>query len=103
MADDAKEPIELSESPVSPGTKRALNSAPTEAVWVSPCCGRTTRVSKQLLHFLVQFVITLLILVFCLVQLALGHDEKNNSVYFSILSSLVTLYIQPPLPTKEKP
>ena len=65
----------------------------------SSCCGRDKKCSKSLLQFIMQALISILVLVFCMIQLAFDRDSDNTAVYFSLLSSLVTLYVSPPSAT----
>lgn len=67
--------------------------------WKSPCCGQDRVCSKPLLVFLMQGVIALIVLLFCMAQLAIAADPDNKAVYFSIISSLVTLFLPSPLAT----
>lgn len=66
--------------------------------WESTCCGRTKKCSKHLLQFIMQAFISVTVLLFCMAQLALDRDTENKAVYFSLLSGMVTLYINPPTP-----
>lgn len=68
--------------------------------WRSPCCGQDQACSKSLLVFLLQALIALLVLLFCMVQLSYALDPDNKAVYFSLISSLVTLYLPSPLSEK---
>lgn len=66
--------------------------------WESTCCGKTKKCSKHLLQFIMQAFISVTVLLFCMAQLALDRDTENKAVYFSLLSGMVTLYINPPTP-----
>lgn len=45
-----------------------------------------------------QAFISIAVLLFCMAQLAFDRDTENKAVYFSLLSGMVTLYINPPSP-----
>ena len=99
--------------PVQPSPKTPMNDPQTpeeerkhieneilKNTWTSPCCGQDRACSKSLLVFLMQGVIALSVLLFCMLQLAYAMDPDNKAVYFSLISSLVTLYLPSPLSEK---
>jgi len=106
---ELKEPTRPA-SPTSPGyqkKKRDLALSKEEAevellkdTWRSPCCGKTQNLSKAFLQFLMQAIISILIIGFCMFQLATKADPDNAAVYFSLISSMITLYVSPPVRTK---
>lgn len=64
--------------------------------WKSSCCGGEKTVSRACLQFSFQAGITIAILIFCFYQLGSRADPENTAVYFSLISSLISLYISPP-------
>jgi len=93
--------IELPESvepplPSPERERRRIENKLLKESWRSPCCGGTATFSKAFLHFTIQAVITLAILTFCMYQLGSQVDPDNTAVYFSMISSMITLYITPP-------
>jgi hypothetical protein len=63
--------------------------------WVT-CCSKS---SKGFVKFVVQLCICAFVLVFSAVMIIL-NPEEDNSIYFSLLSSILTLYIPAPSLTK---
>ena len=60
------------------------------------CCSKS---SKGFVKFVVQLCICAFVLVFSAVMIILNPDD-DNSIYFSLLSSILTLYIPAPSLTK---
>lgn len=56
------------------------------------CCSNS---SVGFIKFSTQFLISLSVLFFCMSMIIL-HPEKDNSIYFSLISGIVSLYIPPP-------
>ena len=55
------------------------------------CCSRS---SRDVIKYFSQLGICSLVLIFCMVQLILKTD--NTEVYFSLISSIISLYIPSP-------
>lgn len=55
------------------------------------CCSRT---DKRLLNFIVQVVLGLVIIVFCIYQIIMKADHPE--IYFSLLSSTFSIFIKAP-------
>ncbi len=55
------------------------------------CC---LEVDKRALDFFCKMLIILSVLIFCLVALAIGSD--HSEIYFSMVSSIVSLFVRPP-------
>lgn len=104
--EQTKDTVELqrkdtpSRSPVSRlgREEREVKLEKERNAWESQCCGHDKKCSKQLLQFIMQAFISIAVLLFCMAQLAFDRDAENKAVYFSLLSGLVTLYINPPSP-----
>lgn len=63
------------------------------------CCSKT---SVGFVKYIATFAITIAILIFSMIQIALNPQE-NNTIFFSLISSILTLYIpSPALPTNHK-
>lgn len=56
------------------------------------CCSKS---SIGFIHFSSQVTIFILILIFCFIQIYKNND-KDNTVYFSLISSIMALFIPPP-------
>ena len=77
------------------------NKQADDEIWRSKCCGDDgTVISKPCLQWTLQALISLAVLSFCGAQLARGEKE-NESIYFSLISSILTLHIPAPLLTKD--
>ena len=83
-------------------TKRIENML-LKDTWRSECCGGERSVSRTMVTFIMQGTITVAILCFCFFQLGTKNDEQNASVYFSLISALITLYVTPPAPGPNSP
>ena len=60
------------------------------------CCSKA---SKSFIKCMVTVVMSLIVLCFSIFMIA-SNPENDNSIYFSLLSSIITLYI--PAPTLDK-
>ncbi len=67
-----------------------------EHVHWDTCCSKS---SKGFVKFVVQLCICAFVLVFSATMIIL-NPEDDNSIYFSLLSSILTLYIPAPSMTK---
>ena len=64
------------------------------------CCSHS---SVGFIKYIAMFSITLAILIFSMIQIATNPSD-NNTIYFSLISSIMTLYIPSPVlgvPTKK--
>ena len=57
------------------------------------CCSKT---NKNFLKYLFTCVILLIVLLFSIIQVAMRNDTTNNAVYFSLISSIISIFIPPP-------
>lgn len=102
---DIKEPqprgsIELKAAPTPfDAERRHIENMILKESWRSPCCGQNASFSKALVQYIVQGIISVALLSFCMYQLAAKSDPDNTAVYFSLLSSMVTLYVPAPYQT----
>ena len=60
------------------------------------CCSHS---SKSFIKYMVTVAISIIVLCFSIFMIA-NNPENDNSIYFSLLSSIITLYI--PAPTLDK-
>jgi hypothetical protein len=58
------------------------------------CCSQPT--DKRLLTFFSQFIITLLILCFCIYKLIMYDNDSNRIIYFSTISAILGIYSPSP-------
>ena len=56
------------------------------------CCSRS---SVGFIKFSTQFIISLSVLFFSMSMIIL-YPDRDNSIYFSLISGIVSLYIPPP-------
>ncbi len=56
------------------------------------CCSRS---SVGFIKFSTQFIISLSVLFFSM-SLIILYPDRDNSIYFSLISGIVSLYIPPP-------
>ena len=61
------------------------------------CCSRS---SVGFVKYVATFTITLAIMIFSMIQIA-ANPQENNTIFFSLISSILTLYI--PSPALPKP
>ena len=59
------------------------------------CCSHS---SKSFIKYITTVLMSVIILLFCIYMIAINPDN-DNSIYFSLMSSILTLYI--PAPTLE--
>lgn len=57
------------------------------------CCSKS---SKSFIKFLFTCIILMIVLLFSMFQLILKKDAENTAVYFSLISSIISLFIPPP-------
>jgi hypothetical protein len=56
------------------------------------CCSHS---SKEFVKYIVTVLISVSVLAFSGIMIILNHDD-DNSIYFSLMSSILTLYIPAP-------
>ena len=56
------------------------------------CCSKS---SKSFIKYVTTVMMSVIVLIFCIVMIFTNPDN-DNSIYFSLMSSILTLYIQPP-------
>ena len=61
------------------------------------CCSKS---NVGFVKYIATFAITIAILIFSMIQIA-SNPEENNTIFFSLISSILTLYI--PSPALPKP
>lgn len=71
------------------------NHTDDDITW-DTCCSHS---SKSFIKYITTVLMSVLILLFCIYMIA-NNPDNDNSIYFSLLSSILTLYI--PAPTLEK-
>ena len=77
--------------PVSP--KRA-----GEEPWRSRCCSENgTEVNKNFLSFMLTSTLSIVVLIFALVQLSLNPSSELSSLWVSLVSSISALHVPSPL------
>jgi len=60
------------------------------------CCSHS---SKSFIKYVVTVIMSIIVLVFSIYMIA-SNPESDNSIYFSLVSSILTLYI--PAPSLDK-
>ncbi len=58
----------------------------------SVCCSKS---SKAFIKYVSTVMMSVIVLIFCIVMVALNPDS-DNTIYFSLISSIISLYINPP-------
>lgn len=71
-----------------------VNHDPDNIQW-DICCSKS---SKAFIKYVVTVIMSVIILSFSIYMIA-SNPERDNSIYFSLVSSILTLYI--PAPTLE--
>jgi len=71
-----------------------LNEVVNEDEW-QLCCSHS---SKAFIKYIVMVIMSIIVLLFSIVMI-LQHPENDNSIYFSLISSILSLYV--PSPTLE--
>jgi len=67
--------------------------------WISQCCKTEKKLSKGFLKWIVQVSISITILVWSLFQISTTED--NREIYFSLISTIIGIYLPSPLDHKE--
>lgn len=57
------------------------------------CCSKS---SKEFIKYCSTLIISIIILIFCIFMICLSEIGSDNSIYFSLISSIMTLYIPAP-------
>lgn len=61
-----------------------------DIIEVNTCCSKT---SKSFLNYISKLVISIIIIIFCVYMVLVSEPGTDNSIYFSILSSITSSYI----------
>ena len=56
------------------------------------CCSNS---SKSFIKYIITVIMSIIVLAFSIFMIA-SNPENDNSIYFSLLSSILVLYIPPP-------
>lgn len=56
------------------------------------CCSNS---SKAFIKYIIMVVITIIVLLFSIFMI-IKEPERDNSIYFSLISSILSLYVPPP-------
>lgn len=56
------------------------------------CCSKS---SKAFIKYVSTVLMSVIVLIFCIVMVAL-NPNNDNTIYFSLISSIISLYINPP-------
>ena len=79
-------------SPVSPRGDK------TTELWRSKCCSEDgTVIDKKFLSFATTSLLSIIVLVFALVQLTLTPDSELTSLWVSLVSTITSLHVPSPL------
>jgi hypothetical protein len=70
----------------------------TENVEWDTCCSHS---SREFVKYIITVSISMIVLIFCLFMIAVNPND-DNSIYFSLLSSIITLYVPSPQINKSK-
>lgn len=71
--------------------KIEINEHPDDVQW-DICCSKS---SKSFIKYVVTVIMSVIILSFSIFMIASSPD-RDNSIYFSLVSSILTLYIPSP-------
>jgi len=69
-----------------------MTSPPATAEW-HLCCSNT---SPDALRFIIMCVISLAVLSFCLYELAAKPESNDRAIYWSMLSTIVSIWVPSP-------
>jgi len=61
-----------------------------DVVQVNTCCSKT---SKSFLNYISKLLISIITILFCIYMVLMSEPGTDNSIYFSILSSVTSSYI----------
>ena len=78
--------------------KTLINKEDNEFREYNICCSKS---SVGAIHFFSQLTICIFVLLFSFLQIFI-NPEKDNSIYFSLISSILSLFIQPPAITTQQ-
>ena len=56
------------------------------------CCSNS---SSHFIKFFITFSICFSVIIFSMIQV-INNPDKDNSIYFSLISSILSLYMEPP-------
>ena len=68
-----------------------IDNKPDDKEWHT-CCSNS---SREFVKYIVTVSISLIVLIFCLFMITINPDN-DNSIYFSLMSSIITLYVPSP-------
>lgn len=57
------------------------------------CCSHS---SKAFIKYITTVVMSIIILLFCIIMVIKSTPGDDNSIYFSLISSILTLYVPSP-------
>ena len=63
--------------------------------WISRCCKMNKEISKPLLKYIIQINITLILLVYSMIQLN-KKEAQSRELYISIISTIIGIYLPSP-------
>ena len=70
----------------------------TTELWRSKCCSEDgTVIDKKFLSFATTSLLSIIVLVFALVQLTLSPDSELTSLWVSLVSTITSLHVPSPL------
>ena len=82
-------------APPAPTSPRASDKS---ELWRSKCCSEDgTIVDKKFLSFATTSLLSIIVLVFALVQLTLSPDSELTSLWVSLVSTITSLHVPSPL------
>ena len=61
-----------------------------DIVEIKTCCSNT---SKSFLNYISKLLISIITIFFCIYMVMTSDPQSDNSIYFSILSSIISSYI----------
>lgn len=76
--------------------RQRIENEMLQNTWRTTCCGNSSECDKTLLAFGLQALLSVMVLAFCIVQLFRQADPANSAIYYSILSSTLTLHAPAP-------
>jgi hypothetical protein len=71
------------------------NTRSYDSTWISRCCKMNKEISKPLLKYIVQINITMILLIYSMIQLN-KEDSKSRELYISIISTIIGIYLPSP-------
>lgn len=71
------------------------NTRSDDSTWISKCCKINKEISKPLLKYIVQINITMILLIYSMIQLN-KEDSQSRELYISIISTIIGIYLPSP-------